>query len=111
MPKATVHHTKPRHVDYNEIEVIARIEEACDAVRSGKLPHLAAASLNFGIHYDTLRNQYHKLRKPTKQAHEDELSMNDEEEVVVGKSSSELQFEPEPLRTGPEVQFKVRKIC
>ena len=31
--------------------------------------------------------------------------------LVVGKSGSELQFEPEPLRTGPEVQFKVQKIC
>ena len=84
MPKATIHRTKPRRVDYNDIEVIARIEEACDAVRSGKLPHLAAASLNFGIHYGTLCNRYHKLRKPTKQAHEDELLMNDEEEAVSG---------------------------
>ena len=41
MPKATVHRTKPKRVDYNDIEVIARIEEACDAVRSGKFPHLA----------------------------------------------------------------------
>ena len=56
MPKATVHRKKPGRVNYNDIEVIARIEEACDAVRSGKLPHLAAASLNFGIHYGTLRN-------------------------------------------------------
>ena len=31
--------------------------------------------------------------------------------LVVGKSGSELQFEPEPLRTGPEVRFKVQKIC
>ena len=31
--------------------------------------------------------------------------------LVVGKSGSELRFEPEPLRTGPEVQFKVQKIC
>ena len=73
MPKAAVHRTKPGRIDYNDIEVIARIEEACDAVRSGKLPHLAAASLEFGIQYGTLRNRYHKLRKPTKQAHEDEL--------------------------------------
>ena len=73
MPKATVHRTKHRCINYNDIEVIAHIEEACDAVRSGKPPHLAAASLNFGIHYGTLRNWHHKLRKPTKQAHEDEL--------------------------------------
>ena len=32
-------------------------------------------------------------------------------ELVVGKSGSKLQFEPELLRTGPEVQFKVLKIC
>ena len=31
--------------------------------------------------------------------------------LVVGKSGSELQFKPEPLRTGPEVRFKVQKIC
>ena len=30
--------------------------------------------------------------------------------LVVGKSGSELQFEPELLRTGPEVRFKVQKI-
>ena len=57
MPKATLHRKKTGRVDHNDIEVIARIEEACDAVRSGKLPHLQeAASLNFGIHYGTLRN-------------------------------------------------------
>ena len=78
MPKATVHRTKPGRVDYNHIEVIAHIEEACDAIRSGKFPHLAAALLNFGIHYGMLHYRYHKLRKPTKQAHEDEHLMNDE---------------------------------
>ena len=31
--------------------------------------------------------------------------------LVVGKSGSKLQFEPELLRTGPEVRFKVQKIC
>ena len=86
MPKATVHRTKPRCINYNDIEVIACIEEVCDAIRSGKLPHLAAASLNFGIHYGMLCNQYHKLRKPTKQAHEDKLLMNDEKETLCGRN-------------------------
>ena len=31
-------------------------------------------------------------------------------DLVVGKSGSELQFEPEPPRTGPEVRFKVQKF-
>ena len=83
MPKATVHCTKPGHINYNDIEVIARIEEVCSAVRSGTLPHLAAASLQFGINYGMLHNQYHKLHKPTKQAHEDEHLMNEEEAILV----------------------------
>ncbi|EDR03046.1 uncharacterized protein LACBIDRAFT_331786 [Laccaria bicolor S238N-H82] len=83
MPKAVVHHTKFGCVNYNDIKVIARIEEACDTVRSRKLPHLAAASLQFGINYGTLHNWYHKLSKPTKQAHENKCLMNDEEEAVL----------------------------
>jgi len=83
MTRAGVHRTKPGRVNYNDIEVIARIEEACDAVRSGKLPHLVAASQKYKINYGTLRNRYHKLTKPTKQAHEDQRLMNDEEEEVL----------------------------
>jgi len=53
MPKVTVHCTKPGHVNYNDIEVIACIEEACDAVRSGKLPHLTHNYYNTPYTYST----------------------------------------------------------
>jgi len=85
MPKSAQHRTKPGRIDHNDIEIITRIEEACHAVRSGKLPSLSAAGRKYDLMgcYGTLRNRYHGLTKPTKQAHEDERLMNDEQEAVL----------------------------
>jgi hypothetical protein len=69
MPKATVYRTKPSRVDYNDLDMICRIEEACEAVRTGQSRNLKAASLEFDINYGTLRNRYHSLHQPSKQAH------------------------------------------
>lgn len=68
MPKAAVHRTKPSRVDYNDLDIICRIEAACEAVHTGQSPNLKAASREFDINYGTLRNRYHSLHQPSKQA-------------------------------------------
>ena len=84
MPKATVHRTKPSRVDYNDLDVICHIEEACEAIRTGQSPNFKAASLEFGISYGTLRNRYYSLHQPSKQAHlKQQLLDTAQEETLV----------------------------
>ena len=83
MPKAKVHRKKAHRVDYNDIEVICRIEKACKAVRIGQVPNLLVASKKFEICYGTLRNRYNSFSQPTKQAHDHEKLLDDVQEKVL----------------------------
>jgi len=85
MPKAKVHRTKPSRVDYNDLQIICLIEEACEAVRTGQSPNLKAASLEFGINYGTLQNRYHSLHQSSKLAHIKQQLLDEAQEAALAE--------------------------
>ena len=48
MRKAKVHRTKPGRVDYDDLDVIKRMGDACEAVRTGEM-NLFKASKAYDI--------------------------------------------------------------
>ena len=81
--KAKVYRTKPGRVDYNDLTVICNIEEACEAIRNGTVKNVWQAHKAYNIPYGTLLNRYNKRTKPTKQAHDNEQILNQEQEEVL----------------------------
>ena len=81
--KAKIHRTKPSRIDYNNLDVICRIEEACEDIQNGRHKNVWQASKAYDIPYGTLLNRYNKCTKPSHQAHDDERIMNHEQEEVL----------------------------
>ncbi len=74
-------------IDYNDPKIIAIIDTASNAVKKRHVSTLFAAHRKYcmqhGITYGTLRNQFHNLSKPTKQAHNHKCLLAPEQEEVL----------------------------
>jgi len=110
MPKAQVHRRKPDYVDYNDLDVICAIEEACDAVRTGLVPNLAQAAKQYGIRYGTLRNRYLSLTQPTKRAHNDEMLLDEGQEKVLVEWMQFLGMVGRPISRST-LWPKIQELC
>ncbi|KAF9522824.1 hypothetical protein CPB83DRAFT_863933 [Crepidotus variabilis] len=45
--KAKTYRTKPGHVNYDDLEVIKRVEDACEAIQTGEVKNIMEASKLF----------------------------------------------------------------
>lgn len=84
MVKAAIYRKNIAHANYNCPDVQNRIQEACEALRSGAVPTVRAAADKYDLNYHTLWQRYNKGRQSVKEAHEkDKLLDRAQEEVMV----------------------------
>jgi hypothetical protein len=65
---------KQAKLNYSDPAVQLRINEACEAVRTGEIGNISLTAYKFKIPYTTLRNRYHGFTQPTREAHEHNVS-------------------------------------
>jgi len=82
MVKSKVYQAPRPRLDYDDLEVIYRVEQALDDIKSKKLK-LYPAAKKFGLPAGTLRNRLHGLRQSTKKAHQHEKLLDDAQERVL----------------------------
>jgi len=81
MTKAKVYHEKKQKINYNSLEVIYRIEQACNDISNGA--KLAPTALKYDLPAGTLRNRYFGHTQSASKAHLHEKLMDDTQEQAL----------------------------
>lgn len=97
-------------LNYNDPAVKLRIKEACEAVRTGQIRNLSLAAHEFEIPYTTLRNRYHGIAQPAKEAHEHERLLDPAQEQVMVDWMRFLGFIGQPICRAT-VRPKLFELC
>jgi len=81
MTKAKVYHEKKQKINYDSLEVICRIEQACNDISNGA--KLAPTALKYDLPAGTLRNRYFGHTQSASKAHLHERLMDDTQEQAL----------------------------
>ena len=81
MTKAKIYREKKRGIDYDSLEVICCIEQACHNISKGA--KLAPTALKYNLPAGTLRNRYYGHTQSASKAHLHERLMDDAQEQAL----------------------------